>query len=170
LIGLFRDFSFPGDFKMVSVDLNILLERALLASGFASQSKLKIRKNLDLELKPVICSEAGMYEVFLNLIVNAIYAVEDMDGGDNGVIEVTTRQVDDAVEISIFDNGAGIPMEIQDKVFSPFFTTKASPQFAGNGLAIVYDQVVVRHGGQVSCQSLEGEGTTMVVALPLSRN
>jgi signal transduction histidine kinase len=81
---------------------------------------------------------------------------------------VTTRALDDAVEIRVRDNGTGIPTEIQDKLFQPFFTTKPTGEGTGLGLSISYDIVTLQHGGTIEIDSEVGQFTEFTIRLPRS--
>ncbi|MBK9928388.1 MAG: HAMP domain-containing histidine kinase [Saprospiraceae bacterium] len=71
------------------------------------------------------------------------------------------------IVISIKDNGPGIPEDIRDKIFQPFFTTKPTGQGTGLGLSLAYDIVTKGHGGSIECESIEGERTQFIVKLPI---
>ncbi len=111
--------------------------------------------------------------MILNLLVNAAHALGDV-GGDGavakGTITVSTRQRGDGVEIRIADTGPGIPEAIQDKIFDPFFTTKEVGKGTGQGLAIAHTVVVEQHGGQLTFETADGEGTTFSIRLPLTQS
>ena len=81
-------------------------------------------------------------------------------------VSVSTKYPGDKVEISITDNGPGIPDSIKDKIFQPFFTTKPTGQGTGLGLSLAYD-IVKAHGGTIEINSKEGEGTGFIIKLPL---
>jgi signal transduction histidine kinase len=106
----------------------------------------------------------------LNLIVNSAHAIADVVGNspaNKGRILIRTKADGDWVEISVSDTGSGIPASIQNKIFSPFFTTKEVGKGTGQGLAISRSVVVDKHGGTIRFESREGRGTTFVVRLPL---
>ena len=96
--------------------------------------------------------------MFLNLFSNGFYAAtrRARDGGDAGFVptlKVTTRDAGEAVEIRVRDNGTGIPADIRDKLFQPFFTTKPTGEGTGLGLSITYDIVTKQHGGTITVDS-----------------
>jgi signal transduction histidine kinase len=82
------------------------------------------------------------------------------------MLKVSTRDLDDAVEIRARDNGIGIPAEIRDKLFQPFFTTKPTGEGTGLGLSISYDIVTQEHGGTIEVDSKVGEFTEFIIRLP----
>jgi two-component system NtrC family sensor kinase len=108
--------------------------------------------------------------VILNLITNAFYAVnEKKQQGQNGYeprVSVRTKKKVDTIEISVSDNGGGIPQKILDKVFQPFFTTKPTGQGTGLGLSLSYD-IIKAHGGDFRVDSAVGKGTEMILSLPI---
>ena len=109
-------------------------------------------------------------QVFLNLLVNAAQAIEEQGEGKKGVITVSTQflKEEKMVEISIGDNGCGIPEEIKEKVFDKFFTTKKIGVGTGQGLAVSM-MVIENHHGKIRLESKEGVGTTFIIQIPLKQ-
>jgi two-component system NtrC family sensor kinase len=107
--------------------------------------------------------------VILNLITNAFYAVSErrkLEGEKfEPVVSISTKKVNGKIEISVKDNGNGIPQKILDKIFQPFFTTKPTGQGTGLGLSLSYD-IVKAHGGELKVETKEGEGSTFIISLP----
>jgi len=85
------------------------------------------------------------------------------------ILKVATHDLGDALEIRVRDNGTGIPAEIRDKLFQPFFTTKPTGEGTGLGLSISYDIVTQQHGGTIEVESVAGEFTEFTIRLPRSR-
>jgi two-component system NtrC family sensor kinase len=115
------------------------------------------------EPERIECFPGPLNQALMNLISNAIDAVED-----NGTIAISTGLDGDGFVISIVDSGAGIPSAIRDRVLEPFFTTKPVGHGTGLGLSITYS-IVQRHGGTLELSDAEGGGTKAVVRLPLER-
>ncbi|HVX26861.1 MAG TPA: ATP-binding protein, partial [Parafilimonas sp.] len=109
--------------------------------------------------------------VLLNLFNNAFYAINEkkklLANSYQPIAEVKTRRINDKVEIIVSDNGNGIPKNIVEKIFQPFFTTKPTGEGTGLGLSLSYD-IVKAHGGEIKVQSKEGEGTTFIIQLPIT--
>ena len=113
--------------------------------------------------------------VFLNLVSNACYATDDRRrrleaAGERGFmpeLRVTTRREEDRVVVRVWDNGGGIPDEVIDKIFNPFFTTKPTDKGTGLGLALSSD-IARQHGGLIRVETDPGQSTSMIVELPLS--
>ncbi|WP_175418890.1 sensor histidine kinase [Aureibaculum algae] len=128
--------------------------------------------NTDFDESIGLINVAGqdMGRVILNLITNALHAISPNSKMPEKTVKdptiwISTKKVGDQVIIKIKDNGSGIPKEIVDKIFQPFFTTKPSGQGTGLGLSMSYD-IVRSHGGDLKVESQEGEGTTFTISIP----
>jgi signal transduction histidine kinase len=109
--------------------------------------------------------------VFLNLIANGFYAVtkrkaENGASGFEPTVSAATRNLGHAVEIRIRDNGTGIPPDVKEKMFNPFFTTKPAGEGTGLGLSMSYDIIVKQHGGRIDVETEPGRYTEFTVVLP----
>jgi PAS domain S-box-containing protein len=159
-----------------SVDLNALVEDALNLAyhgGRAQDQSFNITLERDYAdtLAPIELVPQDITRVCLNLFSNAFYAVtkRKKHGSDptfRPTLRVSTRDLGAAVEIRIRDNGVGIPPEIKDKLFQPFFTTKPTGEGTGLGLSISYDIVTQQHGGTIDIDSRVNEFTEFHVRLP----
>jgi signal transduction histidine kinase len=161
--------------ERAATDMNALLDEAvhLTYHGMRAQDasfNITIEKDYDETIGTIEVVPQDMSRVFLNLIGNGCYAANKRKrlyrDGPPATLSVSTRRVADRVEIRVRDNGEGIPKEIRDKIFNPFFTTKPAGQGTGLGLSISYDIIVNEHGGEVRFESEEGEYTEFVVTLP----
>ena len=107
--------------------------------------------------------------VVLNLITNAFYAVSERKKQQpelcEPVVSVSTKKLNDGIEIHVKDNGTGIPQKALDKIFQPFFTTKPTGQGTGLGLSLSYD-IVKAHGGELKVETRDGEGSEFIIQLP----
>lgn len=132
----------------------------------------KLITDFDTTLKPAMMLNQDIGRVLLNLFTNAFYAVDEQAkvGLTNyePTVSVITRSFPDGVEIRVSDNGTGIPAAIREKIFQPFFTTKPTGQGTGLGLSLSYDIITKGHGGSLSVESEEGQGTTFIIRLPTS--
>ena len=108
--------------------------------------------------------------VILNLINNAFYAVSEKEKlqatGYQPRVTIVTKKLNDKVEIKVKDNGSGVPQNIVDKIFQPFFTTKPAGQGTGLGLSLAYD-IIKAHGGEIKVETKQGEGSEFTVVLPV---
>jgi signal transduction histidine kinase len=86
--------------------------------------------------------------------------------GMNQPLRLPTKKIDGKVEVSVKDNGNGIPQKVLDKIFQPFFTTKPTGEGTGLGLSLSYDIITKGHGGELKVETKEGEGTAFIIQLP----
>ncbi len=161
--------------EKILTDINDLLDQyvALAYHGLRAQNKefnIKIEKNYDETLEKINVVPQDISRVFLNIINNACYAANDkkkhIGDGFAPVLEVSTKNCGNIVEIHIRDNGKGIPESIRKDLFNPFFTTKPTGEGTGLGLSLSYDIVVKQHTGEIKFESEEGEYTEFIVILP----
>jgi GAF domain-containing protein len=160
-----------------SVDLNATAEESLnLAYHGARAEKPNFNVTLKTELDPAVGSveiyPQEFVRVLLNLISNGFYAAHKRknqhgtDASFEPTLTLTTKGYPDRVEIRVRDNGTGIPEEIKEKMFNPFFTTKPAGEGTGLGLSLSYDIIVKQHGGTIEVDTQPGEFTEFTIALP----
>ncbi|MEH2159491.1 MAG: ATP-binding protein [Nostoc sp.] len=164
-----KDFSRLDDGEAQLVELHACLDSTLLILNNRLKNGINLVRNYG-EI-PAIPGYTGLlYQVFMNLISNALDAVEEKSADNPEFIPkitiITERCQNDLVIVRIADNGAGIPPENQKKIFETFFTTKPRGIGTGLGLAIAYQIVVEKHKGKISCQSELNQGTEFALALP----
>ena len=164
-------------------DINALVDEYFRLSYHGLRAKDKsfnaiTSTDLDPEAGKISISRQDLGRALLNLINNAFHAVIDkqrllreMNTGDiikyEPKVTVSTRRTVESVEITVRDNGPGIPPKAFDKIFQPFFTTKPAGQGTGLGLSISYD-IVRAHGGEIKVKSMENEGTVFTISLPVT--
>jgi signal transduction histidine kinase len=168
-----------GSGERRSIDLNSLVEEALNLAYHGARAQdqsfnITLDRDFDQAIAPIELVPQDLTRVFLNLIGNGFYAAnkrrrEVADGAFKPVLTVTTHDFGVAVEVKVRDNGTGIPPEIQEKLFQPFFTTKPTGEGTGLGLSISYDIVTQQHGGTITVDSRVGEFTEFTVRLPRGR-
>jgi signal transduction histidine kinase len=159
-----------------SDDVNALVEESLNLAYHGARAE---KPGFNISLKRSFDPNAGAIDVFpqeitrvlLNLISNGFYAatrrIAQVDGdGYEPTLGAATKNLGDSVEIRIQDNGGGIPAEVLDKIFNPFFTTKPPGEGTGLGLSLSYDIVVKQHGGSIEVDTRPGEYTEFKVILP----
>ena len=157
------------------VDINSLVEESLnLAYHGARAEKQGFNVTLERSFDPA----AGQADVFpqditrvlLNLISNGFYAAtkRKAEAGDGyePTLVASTRSLGDRVEIRVRDNGTGIPPEVKEKIFNPFFTTKPAGEGTGLGLSISHDVIVKQHGGSIDVETEPGAFSEFIVVLP----
>ena len=154
-------------------DLNALCDEYLRLSYHGMRAKDKnfnvnLKTDFDTAVEKIKLIPQDIGRVLLNLCNNALYATRERKLKENGMYEpevfVQTRKMGNKVQIVVKDNGVGIPDKVIDKIFQPFFTTKPTGKGTGLGLSLTYD-IIKAHGGEISVESKEGEGTTFVIQL-----
>ncbi len=173
-----RNFSRLDEAQKKTVNIHDGIESTLLIlqeqlKGRASKPGIQVIKEYG-ELPPIECYAGQLNQVFMNLLANAIDAMEEENSlpllGNKEykpTIWICTEiSNEDWVTIKIADNGPGIPVDVQSKIFDPFFTTKAVGEGTGLGLSISHQIIVEKHQGQLSCYSEIGKGTEFIINLP----
>ena len=129
-----------------------------------SQQGIEVQTRLEGALPEILADESQIRQILMNLTINAIHAM-----GDGGVLTIATQTRGKEIVLSVRDSGKGIPEDIQDKIFLPFFTTKDVDLGTGLGLAVVHG-IVKSHHGRIKVASEEGHGAEFKVYLPLKQN
>ncbi|MBW4519248.1 MAG: amino acid permease [Scytolyngbya sp. HA4215-MV1] len=183
-----RTFSRIDQVEQKAVDLHEGIDSTLMILGNRLKSRpgnadIQIIKDYG-EIPPVECYAGQINQVFMNILVNAIDAIEEVGvASEVTTTESAASQSDhapaihirttvngsDFVQISIIDNGPGMPEKVRSQLFNPFFTTKPSGKGTGLGLSISYQIVVEKHGGSLRCVSEPGQGTEFQIELPIQR-
>ncbi|MCW3108212.1 MAG: ATP-binding region ATPase domain protein [Segetibacter sp.] len=159
--------------KKEPTDINALADEYLRLAyhGFRAKDKdfnATIETNFDESMGKIEVVSQDIGRVLLNLYNNGFYAVNEkkqLDETFEPAVSVTTKRIDNKIEIFVKDNGPGIPPKIVDKIFQPFFTTKPTGQGTGLGLSLSYD-IIKAHGGELKVDTKEEEFTSFVIQLP----
>jgi two-component system, NtrC family, sensor kinase len=166
-----RNFSRLDESNLKSVDLHegidstlIILNHRLKAT--AERPEIAVIRDYS-ELPLVSCYAGQLNQVFMNLLSNAIDALEENKKPQKTIRIWTEIMSSQTVAIHIADNGTGMPEALQSQIFNPFFTTKPIGKGTGLGLSISHQIICERHGGNLLCNSTEREGTEFVIELPL---
>ncbi|WP_141938225.1 GAF domain-containing protein [Bradyrhizobium sp. UNPA324] len=158
-----------------SADINAIVEESLnLAYHGARAEKagfdITLERNLDPSAGALELYPQEITRVVLNLVSNGFYAAsKQRDATGHGFeprLRATTTNLGGSVEIRIRDNGAGIPAEVREKIFNPFFTTKPAGEGTGLGLSICHDIIVKQHGGSIEVDTEPGDYTEFIITLP----
>ncbi|WBL80119.1 GAF domain-containing protein [Bradyrhizobium xenonodulans] len=164
-----------GSGERRTADINAIVEESLnLAYHGARAEKagfnITLERNLDQSAGALDVYPQEITRVFLNLISNGFYAAskqkDALGDGFEPRLRATTTSLGGAVEIRIRDNGAGIPADVREKIFNPFFTTKPAGEGTGLGLSICHDIVVKQHGGRIEVDTEPGDYTEFIITLP----
>jgi PAS domain S-box-containing protein len=158
------NFSRTGAVEFTEVNLNSVVEETLsLMAHPLKTAHVRVTRNLQQELPPVLGSNNKLQQVFLNLFMNARDAMPS-----GGMVEVRTASTNGTVEIEITDTGSGIPRENLHRIFDPFFTTKSSGRGTGLGLSVSYG-IIREHSGKVDVRSTPDKGTSFRLEFPAAR-
>lgn len=145
-------------------------DKSLSAGQAGFNAALKTDFDDSIEKVNIIPQDIG--RVIMNLLTNAFYAVNErrQQQPDNydPTVSISTKKMDNKMEIRVTDNGNGIPENIAEKIFQPFFTTKPTGQGTGLGLSLSYDIVTKGHGGELKMETKSGGGTTFIISLPIN--
>ncbi|HEY9641024.1 MAG TPA: ATP-binding protein [Coleofasciculaceae cyanobacterium] len=179
-----RNFSRLDESEMKPVNIHegidstlLILSHRLKNRAYPESSPITVEKQYG-NLPLVECYAGQLNQVFMNLIANAIDALEERDGlrspeereQASSTLTITTALTpDDRIQIAIADNGIGMSSSLCNRIFNPFFTTKPIGQGTGLGLSISHQVITKRHHGTLECQSRPGEGSTFIISIPSSQ-
>jgi signal transduction histidine kinase len=159
-----------------AVSLNALVDEALSLAYHGARAQdqsfnITLQRDFGEGIAPITLVPQDITRVLLNLFSNGFYAARRRQSMEatpafEPTLSVTTRELGDAVEIRVRDNGIGIPDEVKDKLFQPFFTTKPTGEGTGLGLSISYDIITQQHGGSITVDSKVGEYSEFTIRLP----
>jgi two-component system NtrC family sensor kinase len=162
--------------KKEPTDINALADEYLRLTYHGLRAKDKsfnaaFETNFDEAIGKINIVPQDVGRVIMNLLTNAFYVVDEKKksgvDGYEPTVTISTKKIDDKVFISVTDNGNGIPQNIVDKIFQPFFTTKPTGQGTGLGLSLSYD-ILKAHGGEIKVETKEEMGTTFIIQLPVN--
>jgi two-component system NtrC family sensor kinase len=157
------EFSHQRPLELREVNINNSIERVLSSmESLFKIGNIRVKKEFNL-IPPVMADEKQIEQVFYNIILNAVQALE---GRSEGCIEINTMNLNSSVQVSIKDNGPGIPKEHLSLIFDPFFTTKPPGKGTGLGLSIC-SEIIKKHSGSIWVESRPGEGAVFNILLPL---
>jgi PAS domain S-box-containing protein len=167
IVRAMKELAHPDQRDFYRADVNRAVQNAIVVGR--NEYKYVGIVNTDCGTLPMVkCRISSISQVLLNLIVNAGHALADQGHTpETGRIGVTTRREGEYIVIAVSDNGCGIPQQIRDRIFDPFFTSKEVGRGTGQGLAIARAIVVEQHGGRIVVDSKAGAGSTFEVWLPI---
>ena len=166
-----KDFSHPGAKDKQLVDVNRAIDATVTVAKNEWKYVARIETDLDVELPQIKAHAIEIKQVLLNIIVNAAHAIEKRQNDGSlealGTIRITTSSNGDRVTVRIRDNGCGIPQDVIDRVYDPFFTTKEVGKGTGQGLSIVHRIVAEQHGGEIRLDSELDNFTEFQLIFPI---
>jgi signal transduction histidine kinase len=170
IVRAMKEFAHPGSTEMTLTDLANAIKNTVMVARNEWKYVANMQTDFDPELPLVPCLPGELNQVLLNMIVNAAHAIAESLGDSpisKGTITMATKLVKPFAEIRISDTGSGIAPENIDRIFNPFFTTKAAGKGTGQGLAIAHTVIAEKHGGTIHVESEVGLGTTFIIRIPL---
>ena len=165
-----KEFSHPGKKNKELTSLNEAIANTITVSRNEWKYVADVVTEFDPTLPMVPVMTGDFNQVILNIIINAAHAIKERNGESSakrGTITITTTHQNNWAEVRVKDTGAGIPKEILERIYDPFFTTKEVGKGTGQGLAIAHSVVVKKHGGTIDAQSEVGQGTSFIIRLPI---
>ncbi len=170
IVKTMKEYAHPHSGKKEPADIVKAIENTVLLTRNAWKYVADVETDLCENPPRVYCNIDLINQALINVFVNAAQAIEEKIGNrpeTKGLIKIETECSNDFITIKISDNGIGIPNEYLDKIFEPFFTTKEVGKGTGQGLALVHDIIVNKHGGTINVETKPNEGTTFIIKLPL---
>ena len=157
---------------LLDESLNLAYHGARAEKG---EFNITVQRDFDANAGTIELFPQEITRAFLNLISNGVYAatkrkLEGKEPGFEPTLRATTKNRGTTVEIRIRDNGTGIPADVQEKMFNPFFTTKPAGEGTGLGLSMTHDIVVKQHGGRIDIMTEPGQFTEFTIVLPRKSN
>ncbi len=169
IINSLRTFSRLDEDDLKDANINDGIRATIKLLHSKLNGKITLEEHFE-DLPDIECFPGKLNQVFMNLLDNAIYAInKKMNGSEKGLISINTSTVNSSVIINIKDNGIGMNEEVMKKIFEPFFTTKDVGDGTGLGLSISYS-IVDNHNGKMNVVSKEGIGSEFEITIPISQN
>ena len=158
-----RVFSRLDEEEMKRANINENLDATLVLLRNKTKNKVKLSKFYDEKMHEIDCYPGQLNQVFMNIINNAIQAIPDER--EDGEISLYTEETPTDIVIRIKDNGVGIPDDVRNRIWEPFFTTKAVGVGTGLGMSISYS-IIEKHHGKIELESEVGKGTEFIITVP----
>lgn len=158
-----RVFSRLDEEESKTANVNENIDATLTLLRNKTKNAIKVSKYYDEKMKDIECYPGQLNQVFMNILNNGIQAIPKER--KDGEITIYTEELDNEVVVRIKDNGVGIPEKIKNRIWEPFFTTKAVGVGTGLGMSITYG-IIEKHNGKIELSSEEGKGTEFVITLP----
>jgi signal transduction histidine kinase len=157
-----RTFSRLDEDILKMADINEGLDSTLILLHNRYKNRIEVVRNYT-NLPLVECYPGQLNQVFMNILSNAIDAIDD-----KGTITITTSKTNGLIHVSIKDSGHGIPQDIREKIFDPFYTTKGVGKGTGLGLSIS-QSIIEKHKGNIKVKSENGKGTEFIISIPVKQ-
>lgn len=165
-----KEYSHPGDDVNDSHDINHAIQTSVTVTKNRWRQHASLELQLDESIPHAACNIGTLNQVLVNIIVNAVDAIEDRFGEESlyqGKLGIKSYQNKSDIMIEIADNGCGIPKHILQRIYDPFFTTKDVGKGTGQGLSYCHNAIVTQHRGKLEVETTEGEGTKFIITIPI---
>ena len=163
-----KQFSHPEGESKSLADINSMLESTIIVCRSEWKYHCEIEKDFEETTQRIPCQQDSINQVFLNIIINAVHAIEAANAGTDemGTIVISTKYEDDYATIQFKDSGTGIPESYLAQIFDPFFTTKEVGKGTGQGLSLAHTIIEKEHGGIITVQNNDDKGALFTIKLP----
>jgi PAS domain S-box-containing protein len=165
IVKAMKGFARSDEGDLAEVNVNQLLQAAISMAAHEIKYRARLETAFQVDLPRLVANPGKLTQLFLNLVINAVQAIDEGDL-DGNVLRVHTRRDGSRIRVEVTDSGKGIPRHVLPRIFDPFFTTKPIGVGTGLGLSICHE-IVRNHGGEIQVDSEVGKGTTFTVLLPL---
>lgn len=173
IVGSMKQFSHPGTQEKIPYSINRIIDDTITISRNEWKYVSDVTTSLDTSVPDILCYPNELGQVFLNMIINAAQAIESKIGKNSeikGLINISSQLRENNIIITVQDSGIGIPNNVKNKIFDPFYTTKPVGKGTGQGLSISHTVIYERHHGEISVESDPNTGTTFTIILPIYEN
>jgi signal transduction histidine kinase len=169
IVHAMKQFSHPGSDRRMGLNIHEIITTAATLAKNEYKYTAELELNFAPDLPLIEGFAARLSQAFLSLIVNAAQAIGEIVAGTDtkGLIKISTRLVDQSIEVVVSDTGGGIPPENASSIFKPFFTTKEPGCGTGQGLAFVHSTIVDQHSGTITLNNHFGQGVEFIIRLPI---
>lgn len=164
IVASLKHYARQDNSNLMLCDIHAIIDHCLVILQNQLKHKVEVIKNYSIDAKTVLCNEGKLHQAILNILDNAVQSIQD-----KGLIEISTKQKNNQLIVSIRDTGIGISKEDIKKITDPFFTTKDTGEGMGLGLSITQN-IIEEHKGKLTFKSELGKGTEVIISLPLMHN
>lgn len=169
IVRAIKSFAHPSENPEAEIDINDEIRSAVLLTANQTKTIASVETELDDSLPTVTGKQNDLNQILINLIINSAQAIQETDNRPgNPVIRIVSERAGDEMLIRVMDNGPGVPADVSDKIFNPFFTTKPVGVGSGQGLAISRKLVNTSFNGELELNEDRTEGCEFVIRIPLS--
>lgn len=167
IIAAVKSFAHPTKNEKTLADVRDIVLTTVTVSRNEWKYVANLEATFDEDLPLIPCYPTMLHQVLLNLIVNAVHAIDEKESSEQGLVNINVTAADDWLEIRVIDNGCGVSSINAAKIMEPFFTTKPAGKGSGQGLALCRSIIEEQHNGRLSFESRLNVGSTFKICLPI---